>query len=470
MNRTLALSLLLVAGTFSIAKAENRTGPMVPNASGLIKTFDWVEPELDQLPPGTAAAVDSRIIYINNCKPGGCQLTPGSNGPANQSQIIGNSARNISAYTGSDATFNQIVQCVRDTYAAYNVQIVTERPPTGSRYHTAIMAGSPTQIGKPNGVLGVSPFSCGYIANTISFTFGNVIPTDVAELCWTVAQETAHSWGLDHKLDRLDPMTYIPNRSGDPQFKRFQNTAGNCGEDQIRDCSCDYAGTPNKMNSHALILATFGASAPDVEDPEIAITAPLDGESVEPGFAIRTNPTDDVAISKVEFRVDNALLHTAYAFPYVANASATLAMGAHRVEVTAFDIAGNATKTAINVVYGTPCSNPSDCAVDGDTCVEGRCVPGAGTPGGLGSPCTGNEMCNSLQCASDGTGSYCVEPCSLDAQGCPSGFGCVDTGNGAGVCFPGADGGGGCNTSSSGGAMLLGLSFGAILLTRRRRN
>ena len=66
----------------------------------------------------------------------------------------------------------------------------------------------------------MSPFSCGYIPNAISFTFANIYGGDVDEICWTVAQETAHSWGLDHKFDNRDPMTYLP--SG-PSRKMFQN-------------------------------------------------------------------------------------------------------------------------------------------------------------------------------------------------------------------------------------------------------
>ena len=147
-------------------------------------------------------------------------------------------------------------------------------------------------------------------------------------------------------------------------------------------------------------------------------------------------------------------------------------MGGHTVEVTAVDFGGNKTIDTVNVVYGTKCTSPTDCATAGDTCVDGRCVAGMGTPGGLGTTCTTGAECASGQCAGDATGSYCVVSCDPTQQGCPAGFGCAQTDNPtSGVCFPGADsGGGGCNSgSSSGGLALLGFGLGVLTLTRRRR-
>jgi len=95
--------------------------------------------------------------------------------------------------------------------------------------------------------------------------------------------------------------------------------------------------------------------------------------------------------------------------------------------------------------------------------------------GGLGSTCTMNSDCASGQCADDGAGHmYCVSSCTPSSSTCPSNFSCVDTGGGAGVCWPGGSdngggGKGGCNAGGNNGTVLLGLGFAALLVTRRRK-
>ena len=105
------------------------------------------------------------------------------------------------------------------------------------------------------------------------------------------------------------------------------------------------------------------------------------------------------------------------------------------------------------------------------------CVAGSGTPGGLGSTCTANSDCDSGQCASDGTHMYCVVPCNPQMNTCPGNFTCIETTSAsAGVCFPGADSGGGaCGGCSSdrgagGGFLIFGLTFASLAFRRRRAN
>jgi hypothetical protein len=126
-------------------------------------------------------------------------------------------------------------------------------------------------------------------------------------------------------------------------------------------------------------------------------------------------------------------------------------------------------------VIGEPCATPGDCAVQGDnlTCVGGRCVPGEGADGGLGDMCESGPDCYSGQCASDSSGNkYCVESCTLGSSDCPGDFGCLDVGNGNGVCWPGAGDGGGC-LDASGDAptmpIVFGMFVGVMALVRGRK-
>ncbi|MDB4954324.1 MAG: Flagellar hook-length control protein FliK [Myxococcales bacterium] len=472
-----ALSTVLALGMFGgVAFADPlqdspldvRPNPFAVPGEAPRAIYRWTDPSL-QGAPVLAPANVSHVIYLNNCQPNGCSLSPGYDDSTTNHSSIPNGSAVVQAYSGSAANWAAIVSCVQHSYAPFNVQIVTTKPTTGN-YHMAIVAGRAANVGEQQGVLGVSPFSCGYIPNSISFTFANEEPTNILDLCWTVAQETAHSWGLDHKFDNRDPMTYL--QTG-PAMKTFQNQAGACGEYNARTCSCTYAGTGNQqMNSYALIMATFGGSAPDTMPPTVTITSPTNNASVMAGFPVRADIADNVGIAKAELRIDGTLTGaTLSAAPWVWNASATIGQGSHHIEVTAYDQANNTAKAAIEVSIGTVCT-ASSCTDPNQVCVDGHCVAGPDQQGGLGSPCTKNSECASNACASDGTNMYCVEPCDPTKEQCPTGFGCLAAGTG-GVCWPGAGGGGGgsggCNTGDQSGMILLGLGFGALLITRRRR-
>jgi hypothetical protein len=462
MKGHLAVVAALTMGSVSLAHAEK------PRA-----TYRWTDPSrigADWAVP-TPATVD-HIIYLNRCV-GGCTLHPGQNNSTTDTSSIVNSTVQLSQYSGSTSQWNQIVNCVKQTYAPFNVQIVTDRPPAGTNYHMAIVAGFASEAGEQQGVLGVSPFSCGYIKNSISFSFANEEPSNIDDICWTVSQETAHSWGLDHKYDNRDPMTYL---STGPSVKTFQNQAGSCGEYSARTCQCTYQGTGNSaMNSYALIMATFGGSAPDTTKPTVSITDPQNNAVVQPGFPIHVDANDDTAVASVDLKIDGTSIGALTNAPYIWNAPSSLAGTTHHVEATATDLAGNTATATVDVSFPVACHHDSDCD-NGQVCNNGSCVAGPGMQGGLGADCTMNSDCASGQCADDGQGhQYCVSACDPAMSTCPSNFTCEAVGNG-GVCWPGGNnnngggGSGGCDAGGSAGApMLLGLGLGAMLITRRRR-
>jgi hypothetical protein len=284
-----------------------------------------------------------------------------------------------------------------------------------------------------------------------------------------VAQETAHSWGLDHKFDNRDPMTYL---NTGPAHKDYQNEAGSCGEYSARSCMCTYSDTgKSKMNSFARVLTTFGSSVPDTMPPTVRITSPTNGAQVPGTLQVTAMAMDNNVVSKVELRLDGNLVGTATQSPYVWSTATALSQGAHTLKATAYDLMNNTADAQISVQNGASCKKASDCP-DGDTCVDGRCVQ-AGDHG-LGATCTSNTDCASNQCGQDADGNrYCVESCDPSKHGCPGGFGCLATGATGGVCWPGADsGGGGCNTdgNGTGGAVFFGIGLvGAAIAFRRRR-
>jgi MYXO-CTERM domain-containing protein len=123
----------------------------------------------------------------------------------------------------------------------------------------------------PDNVAGVSPFrtDCSNIDNSIVFTFTDVLPDDSQVMCEVMAQEIAHSYGLDHQLTPSDPMTYLPY-DGD---RSFQNTMATCGEFEGRDCGINGSVCRDGQNSVALLTSRLGRRGAEDAPPEDVTTA-----------------------------------------------------------------------------------------------------------------------------------------------------------------------------------------------------
>jgi uncharacterized protein (TIGR03382 family) len=444
----------------------------------------WEQPTepLPPAPPGVAGAAAYNTIFMNRC-PSGCVITPGSTSSITDRWNIG-STRTLTAFPYGDAVWASTMSCLRDVFSPFGVN-VTDVDPGSANHFEVMIAGAPQDLNMSSGIGGISPFQCGqpYINNSLVFDFAKVWGSGtscsqgcIEEMCSTAAQEIAHSFTLDHVTLASDPMTYNAFNGR----RRYQNVQAQCGSDcvngqspfgqactgQTHACACTGSQT---QNSFQTLINLFGAGTPT--PPVVKITNPKNGAQVSPGFPVVADVTDDTGITKAELYVDNTLTMTITSAPYAFNAPATLGDGTHRVEVRGYDLQITSGSGMISVIIGKPCGKPSDCPMSTDTCVGGRCVPGPGVQGGLGQPCMKGTDCASGQCASDGTNSYCVEQCDLGKGQCPSSFGCLDTGNMNGVCWPGFDDGTGgiCAAGSRGGPITLGLSFAALVFTRRRR-
>lgn len=442
-------------------------------------------------PPVTAAGlVPYNKIYLNRCA-NGCTIGFGNTANSITNKWPVQTPGVLSKFPYPDDVWNKVVACFKDVMSPYDVQIVETDP--GSANHFEIMiAGSPTDIGFPSNVGGVAPPGCTkpYYDNALVFDFATVWgssgvcgPRCIEEICSTAAQEIGHTWQqMDHVIVKEDPMTYAFYTGR----RYFQNTAAQCGSDcvngtgpggvtctgttkQNHACRCNTGS--QTQNSVSIIEGLFG-KGPGTP-PTVAFVTPLAGTTLQPGFKLNVNATDDSGIvTKVDLKIDGMVVGTAMTAPYEFISPLTLTPGSHQVEAIAYDGPGTPGRAAIDVAIGPPCESASDCPNPTDACISGRCVAGPNATGGLGTACTDATQCASQFCASDGTAMYCVEPCMVG--GCPSDFGCVDdgSGNGTGVCWPGYDdgsGGCGCESNRPGGALSFGLLFAVTVFTWRRR-
>jgi uncharacterized protein (TIGR03382 family) len=247
-----------------------RTGDFVAppvTKSGLTFARQVVPPAPPSPPFGGGAAsssvsarAQSRTIFLNR---DGAVLLPGDNDARLSTSSIVREPTLLTPWEIDDDTWSETVACVKDLYARFDVTITDEDP--GDVPHLeAVFGGHPFDVGLPDNVAGVSPFTtdCSVIENSVVFTFTDVLPDDAQLMCEVMGQEIAHSFGLDHQMLASDPMTYL-----DYDGKRtFKDQLSACGEFEDRPCGIAGSVCRNKQNSVQLLesrLGRRGTGAPD---------------------------------------------------------------------------------------------------------------------------------------------------------------------------------------------------------------
>lgn len=354
MRRILSSLSLLLASTSVAVAAAPTSGDAVASSEGSYPVFVAGQGDRQmarQLVPeassssnvaeGSAAAsslAQSRTIYLNR---NGAQLLPASSNDARQqkSTIAGKNVT-IAAWTATPVLWNDTVQCVRDLFAPFAVKIVTEDP--GNVPHLeAIFGGSSTQLGLAKGIVGISPFNstCTTIENSIVFTFTDDLPANARTVCEVMAQEIAHSYGLDHELLASDPMTYLPYKGN----RWFQNEAASCGEKEARPCGINGSICRAQQNSVQLLSERLGVADPQA--PTGQLMAPANGELVGSDFDIDVTANDNIGVSSVEFFVDDVSIGSKTSAPYTLTAEG-VAAGVHTVTAVVTDQARNVVRTS----------------------------------------------------------------------------------------------------------------------------
>jgi uncharacterized protein (TIGR03382 family) len=206
--------------------------------------------------PGASPIAHSRVIYLNR---DGAILRPGDNDSTRQVSSIVTEPTAIPGWDTDDDTWRATVSCIAEIYGRFDVT-VTDRDPGDAPHIEAMFGGSPGDVGLPDNVAGVSPFTldCSIIESSIVFVFTDVLPDDARTVCEVISQEIAHSFGLDHEMLPSDPMTYL-DYTGD---RTFQNEMAACGEYADRTCGVNGSTCRRRQNSVALLTERLGARGP----------------------------------------------------------------------------------------------------------------------------------------------------------------------------------------------------------------
>jgi MYXO-CTERM domain-containing protein len=313
-------------------------------------------------------------IYLNR---NGGTYSPGNDDSRQNTSIVPNRRSTVDAYAGTNAQWNEIVTCLIDMFAAYNVVMVETEPGAGE-YIESVIGGSPQQVGLPSGVGGVAPidsFQCNIIPNAIVFTFSAVVGNDPRTSCEIAAQEIAHAISLDHEYHCPDPMTYLGG-CGDKSFRDFD---AQCGEYQPRACNCNR----QLHNSVEILTEKLGLNTglPPVMPPNdpippvVQITSPADNANLpqDSTITVTADASDDMTLSATELIWEFS--NSVFGCPYNGNAGAVtctrsgntstwnirVGQGDRRFSVRARDAANNVTTTPVRTIHlGTSTPPPMD--------------------------------------------------------------------------------------------------------------
>jgi len=156
-------------------------------------------------------------------------------------------------------------------------------------------------------------------------------PSDLAFNAFAGAGED----GLDFYTAEGAEVTFslLMNNGADVSFVRI----GSAGEN------------PTTM-PFSLLTAASDPPSTDIEPPSITITSPSDGGIVSGSIQILADAFDNTAVEKVTFAVDGQWVGRDFTAPYTYNwNTSSHANGAVVIQATAFDLAGNTTRTTISV-------------------------------------------------------------------------------------------------------------------------
>lgn len=246
------LAIGLGAAVAVVVVTRMRTGQWaLPTPQRVIAVRDQVIERFEPGPP------TPKVIFLDR-RPR--TLPPGvDDAAAGVSSVIGHQGdvpRTVPGWKGSAKQWTQLVACVREQFARFDVA-VSDTVPATREHLLVVVGGKAKDIGvKDPLIAGLAPFNGQVIPRAVVFSFAASQGHAPRAVCETIAMEVAHAYGLDHEYLCSDVMSYLK-----PCGKRgFVDKAAPCGEKKKRAC----AGGAPTQNSFRQLLAVLGPSLPVV--------------------------------------------------------------------------------------------------------------------------------------------------------------------------------------------------------------
>jgi hypothetical protein len=506
-------SLLLVGilGTSAVADRPRLEVRVVPPVGGV--------------PLAKHAPLTGHTLYLNRCI-GGCSIMPGEDdgtGTTIRSQIADNAFTMPQANDLSEQEWTDIVQCIKEVYSPFAITVTDVKPAAGVSHATAIIGGNDDDgsnnlgnllllgaQGQGVGGIAASSGDCSPIPRGVSYTFadngnvnsfalstggGSINPTSRAQaVCWIVAQETAHSFGLDHQFEYIedktsacnDPMSYPDGECGGQKF--FRNRFAACGvpggadgdQPGPRACRCGA-----NQNSHLKLLSVFGEGASLIGPPTVNIVTPQPSTAANslPGI-INVEAGSKRGVNRVELFINGFKWADAPGArfgnqgqpnpgAYAITVPADVPNSIVDIQIKAYDdleIVGESEIVTVTKGPAGGCTSADTCA-EGQRCEAGKCFwdPPSGV---VGDECTYPQFCLSGICQGTAELKICTQTCVVGlADACPMNLECIATSGASGICFP-VEESGCCSTTNRktpwAPFLFAGVVLGFIIFRRRR--
>src|SRR5262245_20602873 len=81
-----------------------------------------------QLDGAIALTTVSHTLYLNDCMPNGCTVTPGTDSSLTNRSSIPDTTVVLDKYPHGTEHWNQLVACVKETFAPFDIDVVTTDP------------------------------------------------------------------------------------------------------------------------------------------------------------------------------------------------------------------------------------------------------------------------------------------------------------------------------------------------------
>jgi MYXO-CTERM domain-containing protein len=339
-------------------------------------------PRLNDRPDPTRGGVaqpEPWVIFVNF---DGETLTAGMDSAKDNITQISELAGEFAPYGDGDKR-SAVIQAVMADWAAYNMQIVDQRPAEGD--YVMNMTGPTNPFG--GGVLGIAPVDCSNMQThaNITYAFHSVDDQFSAPLtATTIGQEVAHSFGLEH-VDEPNDIMNPYNAGGDPTFiDRCISIVGGalCEPQHTAHCPDGL-----QQNAHQELLAMFGPAVVDTDPPVVLITAPVDGMEYEAGsdFQVLVSVVDDSPVVSAQLFDGGqpVMLDTTEPFGW---AITNVPEGEYTLEVTAVDEVGNEGASAPVTITVVSAAGETDTDTEGGTAGADEDAGGCGCRHGGGAP------------------------------------------------------------------------------------
>lgn len=229
-------------------------------------------------------------LYVNG---GGARLTGGWDDSAADVSSIALRAGDelvVPAWQGGARRWRRVIDCVRDRFGEFAVDVVTDRPASGD-YIMIVVGGDPALIGMPDSVSGIAPYTGSVLRTAVGYVFSESLRHDVEATCVSILHEAGHAMGLDHAYLCEDPMSYLWG-CGE---KRFRDEDAYCGEGEPRSCGDGTVAQNSWRHLAALVGLRDGGTPPD-DDAAVADApaAPDDDDLDRPWHPDRDDRDDRV--------------------------------------------------------------------------------------------------------------------------------------------------------------------------------